>query len=374
MKTFSKIASNWPLVYIAIIVLVALFAPFIANEKPILIKDNAGYSFTAFDQSNKKYSKEQILIKPIIQYGPNEIDKANMKAIGPFEEQVNSKEKMRHILGTDELGRDLLAMLIHACKTAFFIASGAAFLAFLIGLIIGATAGYYANSKQTIRIAKLISLFVSVLISLVYFTGIFQASNSISTLFFASIFLGGLLHFFLFKILNKMIKKTISIPVDQCIQALIIWLDALPIMFVIIGISAIINPSVLNLILIIALFAWTSTARHARAEVLRLKNFEFVESGKALGYSPRRILFRHILPNAKSTLLTNLAFMMAGAILLESTLSFLGIGLGIEYSSWGSIIAAARNDLSAWWLVLFPGLLLFLSVFAFNKLAEKYSS
>jgi peptide/nickel transport system permease protein len=123
--------------------------------------------------------------------------------------------------------------------------------------------------------------------------------------------------------------------------------------------------------IIIGLLSWTGIAQFVRAELLRIRRQEYIEAAQALGFSDRRILFRHALPNALTPVLITVAFGIAGAVLLESFLSFLGIGLAAESVTWGTMLNLARYQFNAWWLAVFPGLAIFFTVTLFNLIGER---
>ena len=150
--------------------------------------------------------------------------------------------------------------------------------------------------------------------------------------------------------------------------------NAIPTLILLLAIVAIINkPSIYNIILIIGLIRWTTITRFVRAELLRIRQLEYVEAARALGYSRFRIIFRHALPNALGAALIAISFGIATAILLEATLSFLGIGMPPDKLTWGLLLSEARSNTSAWWLVIFPGLAIFSTVILFNLLGEGLS-
>ena len=122
----------------------------------------------------------------------------------------------------------------------------------------------------------------------------------------------------------------------------------------------------------ILILGWTSFARHARAETLSVKEREYVTAARIMGSGHLAILYRHILPNILPTLLLLGAMNFAGNVLLESTLSFLGMGLPPEEVSWGSLLSEGRKNPYAWWLVVFPGFVLFVLVFTINQLTYQY--
>jgi peptide/nickel transport system permease protein len=107
-----------------------------------------------------------------------------------------------------------------------------------------------------------------------------------------------------------------------------------------------------------------------RAELLKIRELEYIKAAEAMGFSRQRIIFRHALPNALGPVLITIAFGVAGAVLTESSLSFLGLGGGPNEITWGLLLKDARVNFSAWWLAVFPGLAIFVTVTIFNLLGE----
>jgi peptide/nickel transport system permease protein len=158
---------------------------------------------------------------------------------------------------------------------------------------------------------------------------------------------------------------------DLLISRFIEVMICFPTFFLILTIVALVGQSVRNIMLIIGLTGWTGIARLVRAEFLRLVDQEFVLAGRALGYSPLRMIFRHVLPNAMAPVLVSATFGIAGAILTESALSFLGLGISKPTPSWGGLLADGRDALQhAPWLIHFPGLAIFLTITAYNLMGE----
>lgn len=144
-----------------------------------------------------------------------------------------------------------------------------------------------------------------------------------------------------------------------------------PSFFLIISVMAILDPSIWNVMIVIGITRWTEVFRLVRAEFLRLTALDFVTAGRALGLSAPRIVFRHVLPNALGPVFVAAAFGVAGAILIESALSFLGFGVPPPQASWGSVLHDARgHEQQMWWVTIFPGLLIFLTVTAYNLVGE----
>lgn len=158
----------------------------------------------------------------------------------------------------------------------------------------------------------------------------------------------------------------IDIVVSRVIEIVICF----PVFFLILTVIAFIGPSIFNIMLVIGITRWTGVARLVRGEFLRLRAKDFVTAGKALGYSDARVIFRHILPNALAPVLVAATFGVASAILVESSLSFLGFGVKVPTPTWGSVLSTARESWIHWWITLFPGLAIFLTVTMYNLVGE----
>lgn len=160
------------------------------------------------------------------------------------------------------------------------------------------------------------------------------------------------------------------------------WIDALimrfvdimlcfPTFFLILAVIAFLEPSIWNIMIVIGLTSWMGVARLIRAEFLTLRQRDFVLAAQALGATDLRLIFRHILPNALAPVLVSATLGVAGAILTESALSFLGIGVQPPTASWGNMLIIGKQTLgSAWWLSVFPGLAILITVLGYNLLGE----
>jgi peptide/nickel transport system permease protein len=158
---------------------------------------------------------------------------------------------------------------------------------------------------------------------------------------------------------------------DIVISRLIEVVMCFPVLFLVLAVIAFLPPSIFNIMVVIGITRWTGIARYARAEFLRIKNEDFAYAARSLGASDRKIIFRHILPNSLAPVLVSAMFGIASAILVEAALSFLGLGVQPPTPSWGGILSDAREFLDvAWWLALFPGLGIFITVTAYNILGE----
>ena len=228
-------------------------------------------------------------------YDPNFIDlKAVLMAPGG-----------EHLLGTDPLGRDVLSRIIYGSQVSLKVGFVAVGLATLIGLLVGALAGYY----------------------------------------------GGW--------------------VDQVLMRMVDLMLCFPTFFLILAVIAILEPSIWNIMVVIGLTSWMGVARLVRAEFLSLRERDFVMAARALGASDARLIWRHLLPNALAPVMVSATLGVAGAILTESALSFLGLGVQPPTPSWGNILTAGKDNIEiAWWLSLFPGLAILVTVMSYNLLGE----
>lgn len=159
--------------------------------------------------------------------------------------------------------------------------------------------------------------------------------------------------------------------VDMVISRITEVVMCIPSLILILALLAIVEkPTIWKLMAVLGLTGWTGISRLMRAEFLRLKSAEFVTAARAIGASPLRIIVRHVLPNALAPVMVPITFGIAAAILTESGLSYLGFGQPPPSASWGSLLNDARSNRTMWWLVLFPGTAIFLSVLAFNLIGE----
>ncbi len=244
---------------VAVLILVALFAPLVVPHDPHAIDVNA------------------ILLPPSPQ----------------------------HLFGTDELGRDVFSRMVYGARVSLQVGFVAAGLATLVGVILGALAGYYGG-----KVEALIMRFTDMML-------------------------------------------------------------CFPTFFLILAVIALLEPSIINIMAVIGLTSWMGVARLVRAEFLSLKERDYVVAARSLGASDTRIIFRHILPNSLAPVLVALTLGVAGAILTESGLSFLGLGVQPPLASWGNILNQGKANIEiAWWLSLFPGLAILVTVLGYNLLGE----
>jgi len=162
--------------------------------------------------------------------------------------------------------------------------------------------------------------------------------------------------------------------VDEVIMRFVDLMMCFPTFFLILAVIAFLEPSIWNIMAVIGLTSWMGISRLVRAEFLSIKSKEFVLAAKSQGLSSMKIIFSHVLPNALSPVWVVATLGVGGAILTESALSFLGIGVQPPTASWGNILAQAKDNIEiAWWLSLWPGLAIFFTVMGYNLLGEGLS-
>jgi peptide/nickel transport system permease protein len=210
-----------------------------------------------------------------------------------------------HLLGTDQLGRDVLSRMIWGAKISLKVGFAATGLAIFIGTILGAIAGYYGRW------------------------------------------------------------------VDAVIMRFVDIMLCFPTFFLILAVIAFLEPSIWNIMIVIGLTGWMGITRLVRADFTSLRERDFVLAARGIGAGDLRIILIHILPNAMASVLVAATLGVAGAILTESALSFLGIGVQPPTPSWGNILTAGKDNIDiAWWLSLYPGLAILLTVLGYNLLGE----
>ncbi len=159
--------------------------------------------------------------------------------------------------------------------------------------------------------------------------------------------------------------------VDMLIMRAVDLMLCFPSFFLILTVIAVLEPSIWNIMAVIGFTSWMGVARLIRAEILTIREREFILAARSQGAGDLRIIIKHIIPNAMAPVLVSATLGVAGAILTESALSFLGIGVQPPTPSWGNMLTAGKDNLEyAWWLSLFPGVAILLTVLGYNLLGE----
>jgi peptide/nickel transport system permease protein len=159
--------------------------------------------------------------------------------------------------------------------------------------------------------------------------------------------------------------------VDTCIMRIVDVMLSIPSFFLILAVIAFLTPSIINIMIVIGLTSWMGVTRLVRAEFLSLNDREFVMASRTLGAKNARLIFTHLLPNSLTPIIVSAVLGVAGAVLMESGLSFLGLGVQAPQASWGNILTDGKEYIQfAWWLSLFPGLAILITVLGYNLLGE----
>lgn len=159
--------------------------------------------------------------------------------------------------------------------------------------------------------------------------------------------------------------------IDSVIMRLVDVVLCFPVLFLLIALIVYVEPSIWKVMAVIGATGWTGVARLVRAEVLSLKEREFVLAARALGAGDFRVLFRHLLPNSMAPVLVSITLGIPAAILLESSLSFLGLGIQPPTASWGNMLTTGKDNIEfAWWMSVYPGLAILVTVLVYNLLGE----
>lgn len=159
--------------------------------------------------------------------------------------------------------------------------------------------------------------------------------------------------------------------VDALIMRLVDIMLSIPSFFLILAVIAFLTPSIINIMIVIGLTSWMGVTRLVRAEFLSLSEREFVTASRTLGAKDARLIFTHLLPNSLTPIIVSAVLGVAGAVLMESGLSFLGLGVQAPQASWGNILTDGKEYIQfAWWLSLFPGLAILITVLGYNLLGE----
>ncbi|GGE96403.1 ABC transporter permease [Hymenobacter cavernae] len=267
-----------------------------------------------------------------------------------------------HWLGTDPFGRDLLANLIFGARTALLVSVPAALFSTGLGLMLGSFAGFWGDTNLRVALGYWLASGSALLAAFLSFAGFWSTT--------AFLLLSG---FTLVIVLAtprlRLLRHLAAFPADRLVMSAVALLESIPRLVLVLVMAAVQEASVFNLLLVLSFTYWTGPARLIRADLQRVKHLPYIEAARAAGLSDFSVLLRHALPNASRGVRTAFPLSIAALIGLETTLSFLGIGLPAETASWGRLMATVRLEPAAWWLIAEPGLLLLGTMLALRQLA-----
>lgn len=391
-------------IFIAVLIFIAVFADFLANGIPIAAKSNDEWRFPVFEKVKENLSLSDIkpdlkdidnwrnadftfALWPPVRFSPDKFDAEFYN----FSPPGSGKGNFVHYLGTDDLGRDVLSCLIYGSRTAVLVGFASVAIAATIGVLLGLLAGFFGDNQFKISFLDILSF--AIILPIAYFYGFYIRTTAQSDAFSNGLlaFMGqlwiGLLVFFIvifiwMKFISILFRQFIQnrrvkmyhLPLDLIIGRVIELFVSIPKILLIVSVAAFAKPSVSLVILIIAFTSWMGIARFVRAEMMKIRNLEFIESARALGYSSFRIVLKEALPNALRPVVVSAAFGVASAIMAEATISFLNIGIPPETVTWGKMLALARTAPTAWWIALSPGILILLTVVSLNVIGDKFNA
>jgi peptide/nickel transport system permease protein len=293
----------------------------------------------------------------------------------PHQESVTPEAIPRlgiYLFGTDDLGRDVFARMMQGAWVSLTVGFVAVGISVLIGIILGGISGYYGQNAATAD---------QVIAAVLGIAGATLLVAKVITLGALLLVAGGL-----FFVLSKWLKRKVgaraetgwtrilsiqTISIDALIMRFVDIMLCFPSFFLILTVVALLPPSIYNIMIVIGLTSWMGTTRFVRAEFLSLRDQDFVTAARALGISNWRIIFRHMVPNAIAPVLVSATIGIASAILTESALSFLGLGVPPPYATWGNVLSDGKNYIfDAPWLTFVPGIAILIVVLSFNLFGE----
>jgi peptide/nickel transport system permease protein len=366
------------------VALLLLLLPLLVNHRPLYLNYKGEHFFPAFSGSDVLQSRrvninlqltdfrmkeDATIVMPLIPWSPGRSDLLNSYA-GPFDQQyilnngaaVPMPFHYRHWLGTDGRGADVLAGIAYGFRYSVWIALLAIFIAGLPGILLGSISGYYGNSG--IRISK--AVIPACTVALLYLLCTFSSG-------WKAVIFSALIYMLVFGVMKLFLRsKCYLFPADTLIRTLMEVMVSIPALIVIITLAAITRPGITTVAVTMGILLWPDIIRFTRAQVLQVKEEDYILAASSLGYKDSRIIFRHILKNGITPVLILLCFSFGNVILTEAALSFLGAGIPSDVVTWGSLLASGKENFQAWWLIIFPGVLLMSVVYYLVSFADKY--
>ena len=369
---------RWAYYFLGCIAVVGLLADVLANDRPIVASFGGELRFPAVTDSGplpyRPPSEADWSIWPPVPWRASITDLAQANFQPPL--AAAPPDEPRHLLGTDRYGRDTLAGLINGTRVALVVGAGSLLISLLIGVPLGAAAGFFGNGGLRISRGSLLALVAGTVIGCLYASGSLLPLAGLSGLFFLMLLLcvvvccgiawavmRGLARVF------TSLQRPVGVPIDWAALLVLELAISIPGLVLLIAILSFVDrPPLWLLVAIIGLLGWTPIARFLRAELMRIRELPYIAAARMGGVGELRLLLRHALPNAIGPVAVVAAFGVGTSILAEAMLSFLGIGVPADQVTWGSLLSQARARPEAWWLAAFPGLLLTLTVLACNSL------
>lgn len=371
---------------ISIFLLIAILHPFIANERPIYCKINGQRYFPAMHQITTNWGltqwykdldnfawKEKAYdskIMPLIPYSYNTIDSRNPKYKSPFASQNIDNIWQRHWLGTDALGRDVMAGILKGTEIAVRIGFTSVLFACIIALVLGLSSAFTVRFPIKVNIITAILIVITLLSNGYY---LWYGLNASFMMFFVQFFSWSVIWIvYLITIKRFNLKYHFIFPFDKILIRILEAMKSIPsLIFILACLTLFQSFSINGMITLLAFIMWPSFTRYIRADALKILNMDYITAAKGYGASNLRILWKHVSPKVFTSLSVLIVFAIASAIIIESTLSFLGIGLPLEQVSWGSLLKEAKLNFNAWWLAVFPGIAMFILILSLNMLGEQ---
>lgn len=364
--------SNMARAILSLMIIIVVFHKFIANELPIIADGENGitspvlqdylYSFgLKIENPHLTQNTYTPILSPLVDFNPY---------AGNIDQILLPPGTEGHLLGTDQLGRDVMTGLIYGTATAFIVGLYAVGIALLIAMIIGLISGYYNGAEPQFNLIQIGSILTGTFLFMFYLFSELQLETDSRIIFLLVLVLIVIVTFSIFQFSSRLKWQNFSFPISKISDKLIEIREAIPAIFLVLAALAIFQQrSIWNVILVIGFISWRNMARYIRAEVFKIKGNDYIKAARAQGMSHFAIMRKHILPNAIDPILATITFSIAAVILLEASLSFLGIGMPPEEPTWGSLLAQARKS-NSWWLAVFPGICIFTAVYSLNVLAD----
>ena len=382
--------------YWKLLLFLALFAELLANDRPLVCTLEGELYFPAFRSilTDRNWARWQpslntleqenawntapygFSIHPPIRYRPTFKDAKNFLK-SPLDAQDVPHWRLWHYFGTDQSGGDVAAGIISGARVALLTAGTVLAISGALGVLLGGIAGYFGDRQLSVPRWRLVTIVLFLLLAVLLcfwlrlpilqygdarqFWAVGLASFGLAALVFAAVLY--------FTRDSALWGKSITFPADFVIMRLIEVFDSVPKLILVTVVAALsaVNPSLYLMIAIIALFSWMGIATFVRGQLLQVRELKYLDAARVLGIPERKILLKHALPNAIKPAAIAFALSAGSAILLESSISFIGFTSDPNMVSWGKLLLEARIHPMAWWLAIFPGAMLSFTVYYLYK-------